>query len=127
MALAHAPITRIFWTNRALSPSLWVDFSEAPFSLLGLDLASPTTSHGWPLTSSNGGFIQVSGALGQPHFDFSGPEWTNILACVYRSAKCRLPSGVRQHQLQCSRTGDPVVGRLWAYPIVIARRKRRPQ
>ena len=113
-----------------VNPSLWVDFSETPFSLLGLDLASPTTSHGWFLTSSNGGFIQVSGALNQPHFDFSGPEWSNISWLLFTDPQSAgFPVGFDNISFLAPlpEPGSVLLVGLGLASIVIVRRKRRSQ
>lgn len=62
-----------------LPPSLWVDYSATPFSLLGLlPVDFPAAQRPtWELTSSNGGFFSVPFGSPSPAA-FSGPAWTNI-------------------------------------------------
>ena len=74
----------------ALGPSLWIDYSGTPFTLLGLDPVDGRAE--WGLTSSNGGNFINSGTSNR--IDFTGSEWTNIAWLLFTDlAQAGAPQG----------------------------------
>jgi hypothetical protein len=66
---------------------VFVDYSEQPFSLTGLDVVWP----GWSVASSNGGLATSAlpdfpaGVL-HPHMSFTGAQWTDVSWLLFYSA-----------------------------------------
>ena len=116
-----------------VNPSLWVDFSGAPFSLLGLDPAAMMDSTNWRLTSSNGGLF-ILPPFSLDHVDFSGSAWTSVSWLLFTDPESAgFPRGfdnisfLIQDASTVPEPGSVLLVGLGLASIVIVRRKRCPQ
>ena len=104
--------------------ALWVDFSEAPFSLLGLDQVGH--SH-WFLTSSNGGlFTGCRLQEFRPMLTSVAPSGAMFPGfCLRIRQVAGAPTGFDNISFQVPEPGSVLLVGLGLASIVIVRRKRR--